>query len=232
MYRLFILIFIASILPVNPAFAGIECHAKMPPHINVRPSKGTIKYNFTKSKADLNKRDVDTISPYGPQHTTNVSGLMSGFIQLKSKVAFMTETHQYLGRGCVFLKSVDVEINIDPTIFIAKEFPKGGCMHSAILAHEFKHIDADRLIVNKYTNIIGKALGDVIDARGSTYGPMKKNRMAGIQRDVQEALHNVVRTMNRVMNEERRKRQQAIDNLEEYESIGKRCKHSNKHARR
>ena len=232
MYRFFILLFAVSFIVPSTAEAVIECHAKTPPRINVQPVKSRIKYDFTKSKADLNSIDVDTISPYGPQHKTNVSGLMSGAIQLKSNVSFIHETYKFLGRGCVFLKGVDVKIHLDPTIFIAREFPRGTCMHQAILGHEFEHVEIDRVIINKYTNLIGKAVERVIAQEGSTYGPMKERRMVEIQEQVKNSIHKAVLRMNDDLNEERARRQQALDSLEEYESIGNRCKEYKGHSRR
>lgn len=221
LYRFFVIL--ALLCMPMPAFADMDCNAITPPRINVKPSQSHIKYDFSKTKAELNAVDVDTISPYGAHHNTQVSGLMSGAIQLKSNVGFMHETHSYLDRGCLYLKTVDVEIVVEPTIFIASEFKKGSCMHNAIMVHEMKHVSVDQQMVNKYTNIIGKKLGEVIDSKGSTYGPMKKIKMNEIQMDVKNTLHDTVIRMNDEMNVERRKRQQAIDNIEEYESIGKGC---------
>ncbi len=215
-----------------PAHAQITCLSKIPPQINVKPSKSHVKYDFTKTKAQLNSVDVDTISPYGPHHKTNVSGLMSGSIQLKNRVSFIYETYDRAKLGCVYLKAVDVEIHVEPTVFIAKEFPEGGCMHSAILAHEFKHVREDQLIVNKYINVIGRKISGIIDQYGSTYGPMKKRRMAERQEDMKNIVHRAIIDMNDDMNIERQRRQQAIDSLEEYESIGFQCKSRNKPRRR
>lgn len=226
-YRVLILTLMAGFMVVSlpsEVQARLECHAKRPPKINVLPVKSRIKYDFTKSKQDLNARDVDTISPYGPQHTVNVSGLMSGAIQLKSNVSFMHETYKFLGRGCVFLGGVEVEIHLEPTIYIASDFPQGSCMHNAVLAHEFKHVEADQRIVNKYTNLIGLALEDAIERQGQVYGPMKIDQMEGIQIQVKNAIQRVVVEMNDELNEERRRDQQAIDNIHEYRAVGERCK--------
>ncbi len=219
-------------MSATPASAALECHAKTSPRINVRPTKSRIKYDFTKSKAQLNSVNVDTISPYGPRHKTSVSGLMSGSIQLKSNISFLHETQPYSGRGCVYLKAVNVRIHVEPTIFIAREFPKDGCMHTAILAHEFKHVEVDQRIVNKYINRIGTAITKFVDLKGHEYGPIRAERMSGLQAEVGNELNAVVREMNDLMNEERREKQQAIDNLEEYEAIGTRCKSVNKPRRR
>ena len=211
-------------LSPTPVVAEIECHAKTAPKINVLPSKSRVRYDFTKSKAQLNNVDVDTVSPYGPNHRTTVSGLMSGSIKVEHQVGFLHETYDQLGTGCIYLKSVKVKVHIDPTIFIAKEHPKGSCMHSAVLVHERKHVREDQLIVNKYSNILGKALASVVDSRGPAFGPYDKSRMPFVQQNIQNSLNKVVKKYNNQMNNERRKRQQAIDNLEEYESIGARCK--------
>ena len=235
MYRFSLFIIIAGFFLVLMPFeaqAGIECHAKTPPRITVKPVQSNILYDFTKSKEDLNRIDVDTISPYGPQHKTDVSGLMSGAIQLKSNVSFAHETYKYLGRGCVYLKGVDVKIHLEPTIYIANDFEKGSCMYNAILTHEFKHVKEDQLIINKYTNLLGRALDRVVNEQGESFGPMRLHRMDETQLQVKDAIHRVVLKMNDKLNKERRKRQQAIDNIDEYKYVGNRCKSQNKRGRR
>ena len=105
-------------------------------------------------------------------------------------------------------------------------------MHSAVLTHEMKHVNEDQYVVNKYINEIGKALSRAVEVKGSSYGPYKYDRMVEIQEEVQEVLHDEVRYMNTVLNKERQQRQQAIDSLEEYESIGIKCKSRHKPRRR
>ena len=202
----------------------MSCKGHRAPQINVKPSQSRVKYDFTRSKAELNTVDSDTISPYGPQHKTNVNGLMSGNIRLQSSIFFVTETYNQFNYGCVYLKRIDVEINVDPTVYIASDFDEGGCMHNAILAHEYKHVNEDQYIVNKYINEIGKALSAKVEILGGEYGPMKISDMVNKQNEIQQSFHDEVRYMNQVLNTERKQRQQDIDSLEEYQSIGIRCK--------
>jgi hypothetical protein len=210
-------------LSPTPVLAEVQCQAKTAPKINILPTKSTVKYDFTKTKAELNNIDVDTVSPYGPNHQTNVSGLMSGSIQVSHQVGFIHETYEQLGLGCVYLKSVDVKVHIDPTILIAKEYPSGSCMHQAVLVHEKKHVREDQLIVNKYANIIGKAMAQVVDSQGPAFGPFDINELPKVQANIQNSLTTVLKRYNDKLNNERQKRQQAIDNLEEYTSIGTQC---------
>jgi hypothetical protein len=217
-----LLLILITFLPVETAYA-VECHAKMAPQVNVKPRTKNVRYDFTKSKAELNSFDVDTISPYGPNHRTIVSGLMSGSIQTKSQVEFMHEKYEHLDRGCVYLKAANVTISIDPTIYVANEYPKGSCYHNAVLNHERKHVREDQLIVNKYVGRIGRALKDMIDSQNAAFGPYRIDQMDQVQINIQNSINKVVKRFNDDMNQERRRRQQAIDNIEEYESIGARC---------
>lgn len=202
---------------------SVECRAKTVPRINVTPKTNNIKYDFTKTKAQLNSVDVDTVSPYGPHHKTTVSGLMSGSIQVRTQVEFLHEKYAQADLGCVYLKNINVEVKIDPTIFIASEYRNGSCYHNAVLNHERKHVREDQLIVNKYVSRIGRALQDLIKGKTDGFGPYRLGRLESVQQNVQQAVNKVVTRYNDDMNKERRRRQQAIDSLEEYESIGARC---------
>lgn len=204
----------------------ISCNAPKPPKINILPSKSRVRYDFTKKKAQLNSVDIDTVSPYGPNHQTMVSGLMSGAIQIKHEVSFLHETYDMLDQGCVYLSSVDVMVHIDPTIYIAKEYPPGSCMHNSVLNHERKHVREDQLIVNKYANQIGHALTQVVNSQRGSFGPYETARMPFVQKNVQNSITKVIKRFNDQMNLERQRRQQAIDTIEEYESIGKECPES------
>lgn len=204
----------------------IECYPKKAPKISVIPSNSLIKYDFTKTKAQLNNVDVDTVSPYGPRHKTSVSGLMSGAIATKSEMSFTQEVYEYQGVGCTYIKSMDVTLHIDPTIFIASEFPKGTCMHTAIMQHELKHVREDQLIINKYANTLGRELSLVIDKFRKKYKPVLISEIPALQEDIQKIVHDVLREHSQKLNEERQERQQAIDSFEEYESIGKSCNSS------
>lgn len=209
---------------IQPVAQQVECVAKVAPQINVKPSKSYVRYDFTKTKAQLNAVDIDTVSPYGPNHQTIVSGLMSGSIQVKHQVAFLNETYKELDQGCIYLKSIDVNVHIDPTIYIAREHPKGTCMHNAVLTHELKHVREDQLIVNKYAKRIGQALVKLVDAQGPSFGPYETARVPFVQQNIQNSITRIMKQFNDQMNEERQRRQQAIDSIEEYESIGKKCK--------
>jgi len=73
---------------IQPVRQVVTCKPRVAPEINISPSKSRVRYDFTKRKEQLNAVDVDTVSPYGPQHKTQVSGLMSGSIQVKHEMQY------------------------------------------------------------------------------------------------------------------------------------------------
>ena len=112
-------------LAPTPVLSQIECHAKITPRINVRPKKSRIKYDFTKSKAYLNNLNVDTISPYGSHHKTNVSGLMSSTINPKSTVFFHFRDLSSYGQRLRFSKIHRCDHSHGSSYLCGKRIPEG-----------------------------------------------------------------------------------------------------------
>lgn len=201
----------------------VQCRTSPAPRITVSPKQSTIQYDFSKSKDDLGEFDIDTISPYGPQHKTHVGGLMAGEIAIEQRVEFTNEIYERLGVACTAIKSIEVSIKMDPTIYIANEFKKGSCKFNAILVHEKKHVRVDQKIVNKYAQLIGDDLKRAIKNKGVQFGPLRESEIEKIQAEIQKTLADTLTRRRDQMNEERSWDQQAIDTKEEYDSIAAQC---------
>lgn len=206
------------------AAADIECKLKKAPQIHVVASDTKVEYDHTKSQVALDKMGSDTVSPYGKGVTSHVGGLMAGEVSISQNIRIMTETFPSYNAGCLYIDSMKVEIHIDPKIFIAREFPKTGCMYSAVMEHEKKHIQADRLIVNKYTSIIVKGLDAALKKTGYAYGPYSVRDIPEQQKQIQLYTQSIVHSYSAKMNAERKKMQQDIDSLQEYERVNNLCR--------
>jgi hypothetical protein len=206
----------------SDAEAGAWCRPERAPVISVKTSSDDIRFDNSKSFLQLRQFDVDTINPYGKKADTKIGGLMQGGIQLEQSMRLSTITHQGLRQICAFYDEVNVRLHISPTIYIAKENQRGTCRYNAIKEHEMKHIQVDRDIVNKYADLIGSALRREVN-RQSVYGPVSLGRAQEIQVGMRQRLEAVLRAYSDKMDGERRKRQQAIDSLEEYERVRRQC---------
>lgn len=203
----------------------VKCQLKSAPQISVVASDTNINYDNSKSQAQLDNFDNDTVSPYGANVQTHVGGLMSGEVALSQNVRILQETYDGLGQGCLYIDSIKVNIHITPTIYIAREYPKTGCMFKEIMKHEQKHIKVDRMIVNKYTNIIIKGLDAAFKkAGGYAYGPMTTADIPSAQSKLEAYSKGIIKQYADMMSEERRVLQQNVDTLQEYERVQAACR--------
>lgn len=204
------------------AHADLACQPKSAPKINVRTSTTPVAYDFSKYEKDLNGFSVDTINPYGEGVSTDVGGLMRGGITVSHTVKYETSTDRLTRQMCYYYSQIDIVIHINPTVYVAREFPQGSCKHNAILQHENQHVIIDREVVNKYAQIIGqKVLADI--NRQSMFGPIQASGHAAMETYIADHMKQLVSTYTDQMNAERRQRQQAHDSMAEYERVNNMC---------
>ncbi|PZP54596.1 MAG: hypothetical protein DI586_09405 [Micavibrio aeruginosavorus] len=217
-------ILICFLLVAVSATANAEswCQPKVTPTINVKTDTNRIKWVFNKSQKDLNQKDIDTVNPYGNSVITDVGGLMHGGIKMQQRMEFGTLTNPNVNETCMFYNSVDASFHIYPTIYIAREYPQGSCMHNAIRAHELQHVNIDRQIVNKYALLVGNAIKSEIN-RQFTYGPVPSSNRNAIQAQMRQRMEGILRQHSTAMDAERRKLQQDLDSLSEYERVNHLC---------
>jgi hypothetical protein len=191
--------------------------------IQVKTSTDEILWDYSKSEKDLNKFKIDTINPYGKSVITDVGGLMQGGIMMQEQMRYSTLTRSSVGQICYWYDNVVVTLHIKPTIYIASEFPRGTCKHNAIREHELKHVAVDREIVNKYAALLGSAVQEIVN-RKPIYGPYHVAQSKEVEAFLNQQLSVALKRYSQEMDDERKKRQQGIDSLAEYERVNKLCK--------
>jgi hypothetical protein len=118
---------------------------------------------------------------------------------------------------------VEVKLHIKPTIYIAREYPKQGCMYAAILEHEKKHIAVDRAIINKYSAMIGRGVTETMNRLGYSHGPYRTGELDMHQERLNERVNVIIKKYADAMTLERQKLQQQVDSLAEYERVTRKC---------
>ena len=205
------------------AAGKIECKLKKTPEIQVSATDTNVHYDHSKTQAEMDRMETDTVSPYGDNIQSHVGGLMSGEVRVSQNIRIMQETYPALNTGCLYIDPMTINIHIDPTIYIAKEFKKSGCMYKEIMNHEKKHIKVDRAIVNKYTSIIVKGLNDAFKKLGYAHGPYSLGHLPTVQKKLQDYAQALVKKYSDDMSTERRALQQQVDTLQEYERVRRLC---------
>lgn len=219
---IFHILIVLLLLPA-PAFAAQSwCNPKTVPKINIKSDTDRITWIFSKSEKELNRKDIDTVNPYGNNVITDVGGLMQGGIKMQERMQFGGLTNPNTRETCMFYDKIDVTFHIFPTIYIASEFLPGTCMHNAIKQHEMKHISVDREIVNKYASAVGRAIQAEIK-RQNIYGPVPDSNKVALQAQMKQRMESIMFKYSNAMDAERRSRQQKIDSLQEYERVNHLC---------
>lgn len=201
----------------------IVCEAPSKPTVKVVPSKSTISYDFSVPQSGLNNKQIDTESPYGAGHETEVGGLMSGEISIESRMSFIQSQYTHVNKVCLHYDQIEVTLHIDPTIYIASEYTQGSCKHNAIMEHEKKHVKVDRIVVNRYANRIAKAITHALNKYGSSYGPYDMANMEKAQESLQKYITGIVDKESANLSSERRRLQQSVDTKKEYERVRLQC---------
>jgi len=200
----------------------VTCPSKEAGTVNIIWSSDAVKYDFTQSQAQLDRKEIDTENPYDRSVKTHVGGLMNGGISIKSSVEVATMTYPRSQVTCQWIAKIDLTIAIDPTIYIAKEHKKGSCKHQAILEHEMKHVYVDREVVKEYAPRIKRHLEQAILKVGIV-GPKPERRAAEFHKKILDYMEARLKETTDHMYQDRRQRQQAVDSLEEYQRVSRLC---------
>lgn len=207
---------------MSASVAQASCPNKEAPAINIKLTSNQIKYNFNQSKNSLKSHDIDTVSPYDQHAHTEIGGLMSGEISVKTNVGFGWTSSRRTGETCFWYDNIDVNMHIDPTILVASEHPEGTCMHGSILEHEMKHIKVDRKVLKKYQGLLKSDIQRVV-RKVDVVGPVSERSKEKARQKMMRIIEKTVSNRTERMYEERRRLQQAVDSLSEYERVAARC---------
>lgn len=201
----------------------IICPKHPPTKINIVPRTSEVQYDYSQSLRQLQNYETDTVDPYSFHGKTVTQGFMKGQIELRHSIKFGQSRNEHYNAGCIWYDEIRVELNIDPTIVIAKELYKDRCMKKAIVTHELKHVRVDRLIVNKHAKIMGKKLFAALKSRGFSVGPIKATRINEVQGKMQNVVAQILELEYKKLGIERQEMQREVDSLEEYESVDDKC---------
>ena len=214
------LLILAGATPQN---AASLCSPSPPAKINIIPKTLDLKYDYSRTLAQIQGQETDTIDPYGFHGMSMTQGFMQGQIKMVPRVKLGQE---YLGKYqaiCLWYDTVDIVLEIDPMIVIGKEVYADRCMRQAVLDHEMKHVKVDRQIVNKYAKIMGQKVFDGLKERGFKVGPVKAESAQQIATRMQKTVFQIVDHEYQKMALERTDAQRAVDNLQEYERVDALC---------
>lgn len=207
---------------------AIECEPQDMTKINVIWSTDQISYDNSKSMKQLSDMPIDTKSPYAAHVVTQVGGLMRGGLEVTTNYKISKARYEFYKQNCLWMSEIDIRININPTIYIAREYPKNSCMYKAVLEHEMKHIQVDRDVATQYQSQLRDMASKVAQKVG-VVGPKSDIEARRTEKKIKAYFSENMNLILEKMYAERRERQQKVDNIEEYKRVQSQCdgfKHS------
>ncbi len=208
--------------PAVRSAADVRCKVPKAPIIQVQPKTADIRYDFTQTTEQLTAQGSNTVNPYSAKMDTTTGGLRADSVKMTSNVKMGTLTYPSLGVGCIWYDSVVVSIDLNPIIYIAREYQQEPCK-SGILEHETKHVAVDRVVMNKYAVEVGRAVQNAVNQAGAM-GPFNLNEMSGHQDRLIDHVKSAIKSQELSLEKEMRRQQAQVDSLEEYERVSKICK--------
>lgn len=212
----------ASGLMVLANAAPLQCAVNRPPVVRVTPVSDPVRYDFSRSEKELTALRTDTVNPYAPGTETVTEGLRYDRPVIRTSVRQSTITYPDRGIFCMTFAEIDINIQLSPVIYIARENAAGAC-RDAVLGHEQKHVKVDREIMNEYAGRIGQAVMAAVNEIG-TVGPMNVGQEATAQSSMNEHIESAIRSQELPLYQDMRRRQAEVDSLQEYERVSAICR--------
>ena len=212
---------VVSLVPVSYAEALI-CEEAPPTRLLVKPITNEIVTDDTKSRAQLKAMSADAYSPYGAAALTHTSGLTKGSIQTTSDIELGIRTNMVSGQSCLWYDAITITLSLENTIYVDRDYQRGSCPYRAVYAHEVKHVNADRTLLNEWSRKIYASLRGFLKpyiqpkAIPAAQLPAYKETMLA-------SLEAYVTVLTEAMQAEREYRQMQVDTLDEYQRVHRQC---------
>lgn len=175
------------------------------------------------STTQLTQQKVDTVVPRKSDEVFTTGGITNGKISAGFKIGYRRLVNPQNGEACLWSDKIEVNVNYEPTVYIASEYKSGSCRYNSIAEHEMRHVTTDVITIRQYI----PSLRDAIRRKAETFGTQLVRLPADIPARQQAMSDSVQETMTRVadqMERARAQRQQQIDTRAEYLRLSNMCR--------
>lgn len=198
-----------------------QCALPHAPAIAVTPVSNPIEYDFERSEAALSAVKSDTKSPYAPGTDTATGGLRHDEPKISTAVKIGQQSFSD-GSGCLWYDEIKIDITLQPKIYVARENDGPRC-RDAIIEHEHKHVDVDRLVINKHSKMLGDRLRGLVNNVGASGPYQGEAAMKEAQEKMVALVEKTIAQQTEAIEQEMRQAQAQIDTLAEYQAVSMKC---------
>jgi hypothetical protein len=223
---------LTALLILSLPLAVSAAYAAKDPCLQLEQESSFPEINFSISHENLSHNEHETISnlqrrvqnPATGGATLKADHLPLGAMEANIKTSFNMGTAQIRlsnGQGCVAITSAQITLTFaNPTIYMARELPRGSCIYREVLAHENRHVAVDKQLSSEYEY----NLRNRVEAELRTIGILRGNSVEHASSQLQTLVQARLQPIFAEFIAERERRQALVDSADEYERISKSCK--------
>src|SRR3954466_6021671 len=200
---------------LTPPAAAAACGAPTNPDISVKIDEAPVREDRSLSLADLSKMPSASRRA-GMEAYDRTLGLTEADIGAKADIDLVT-VEDGSGGYCTTARSAVIVLQWKTVVHIAAQIPLGSCFDRVVSTHEHKHVAIDQRLIPIARQAIETALTPGI--RRSIPGPT----VAQSQQNLQDQARATVNQALDIFSIVRTRKQLALDNKDEYDSVPKSC---------
>lgn len=206
----------------STAFA-VECGPGATPVINIMTSVSEPRFDYTISQKKMEKFTGNADIPSSAIYDLTVNAMSTGKMDVRNNIKYTTQAKE--GRQiCIQVAQIDVDIHIDPVIYIATELRDDACEYKEYLLHELKHVEEDKKLIEDYKVIIKRNMAFAFPTpRDYMVGPVPASLAKDARQKLEENIEGALEATIASMIRERVPRQRAIDSAGEYLRLAVAC---------
>lgn len=208
------------LFPFSAQAAGVKCDDPPAPVVKVTVTEDDLSLDSMQSSEQLAQSGVAQKSSWTQRDDVKVQGLSDGHIALDHDVGISYGTHEQSRMSCLRIREINVNLHMDPSVRIASDLSKDGCMMREIFEHEQKHIEEDRKLMHEFAPRIEEGLRLAFAAAGDyAAGPFPETNIDVVQRNLRESVARALQAVFTQMDTARLYEHSHVDSLVEYQRI-------------
>ena len=201
------------------------CPALPEPNIVVSPMEVPLRQDFARDSQEIRQIAGGVYTPFTGTDSA-LAGLMTGVTRTNIQVDFgggpIDVPPGATPLACIWPANITIEVTLEPTLYVNRQYPPGTCMHDVVARHEMGHYEIDKATILEHLPLLRNAAAGAVKRIGVA-GPLpfEQTRALGdpIGNDIREAIQSVVNQMDTT----RRQRNAAHDSPTEQLQMMQAC---------
>lgn len=186
------------------------------PVININTSVAEPRFDYKLNQKALENFKGNAQISADSIYDLTINAMSTGHMQVKHDLKYVTQTTPDK-QACVQVSQININIHIDPVIYIATELRSEACEYKEYLLHELKHVEVDKLLIEDYKAVIQRNMNFAFPAASDySVGPVPPSLSKDARKKLYDSIGGALEATIGSMMRERAERQRAIDSAGEY----------------